>query len=185
MANFKGTVFESVKMFTEQQFGLEAHERLIAGLSREDQDVLSGINALGWYPVEPILHYHHALDRLFGAGDLALCEQAGRFSAGWSMNHVLKVFLRFRSPTWLMERSTSVWGRYHDTGRWEIASADDERMQGSLFDFAVRDAAFCARLRGWLAGAVTLTGGQNANVVETQCVTRGARHCVFSTTWRK
>jgi hypothetical protein len=184
MANFKGTVFESVKMFTEQQFGTEAHERVLAELSAEDRAVLAEVTALGWYPTGPILQYHHALDRVFGAGDLALCEQAGRFSAGWSMNHVLKVFLRFRSPTWLVERSTSVWSRYHDTGRWEIADAEEHRMQGNLYDFAVRDAAFCARLRGWLAGAAALTGGQNAVVVETQCVTRGARHCSFATTWR-
>jgi hypothetical protein len=185
MANFKGTVFESVKMFTEQKFGSEAHGRVLAALTSEDQAALADVNVVGWYPVGPILRYHHALDRLFGVGDLALCEQAGRFSAGWSMNHVLKMFLRFRSPTWLVERSTSVWGRYHDTGRWEISGVEEERMQGSLFDFAVRDPAFCARLRGWLAGAAALTGGQNANVVETQCVNKGARYCSFATTWRK
>jgi hypothetical protein len=185
MANFKGTVFESTRMFAEKRFGTDAPDRVLAELSSADRDLLIGVNALGWYPVEPILRYHHALDRLYGQGDLALCEQAGHFSAGWAMNTVLKIFIRFKSPTWLVERATSVWGRYHDTGRWEITSPMAERIQGNLYDFAVRDKAFCARLRGWLGGAAELTGGQNVTVFETQCVCKGASHCSFSTTWRK
>jgi hypothetical protein len=185
MANFKGTVFESTRMFAEQKFGDDAPARVLAELSSADRDCLVGVNALGWYPVEPIMRYHHALDRLYGQGDLAVCEQAGRFSAGWAMNTVLKVFIRFRSPTWLIERATSVWGRYHDTGRWQISTPGPDRMHGELHEFAVHDRAFCARLRGWLAGAVELTGGQNVSVFESQCVCRGAAHCTFNTTWRK
>jgi hypothetical protein len=185
MANFKGTVFESTRMFVEQRFGPDATERLLSELPVSDRDLLRGVNALGWYPVDPVLRYHYALDNVFGVGDFALCEQAGRFSAGWAMNSVLKVFLRFRSPNWLVERATSVWGRYHDTGRWQITSNLPQRMQGDLFEFAVRDRAFCARLRGWLAGATELTGGKHASVFETQCASRGAAHCSFAMTWRK
>jgi hypothetical protein len=185
MANFKGTVFESTRMFVEKTFGAEGAERVLRELSHEDQEMLRGITAVGWYPIEPILHYHHAMDRLFGTGDFALCEQAGRFSAGWAMNSVLKMFLRFRTPTWLVERATSVWSRYHDSGRWRVSTNIPQRIQGDLFDFEVRDRAFCARLRGWLAGAIELTGGEGVNVIEKQCVMRGAECCSFVTTWRK
>ena len=185
MANFKGTVFESTRMFVEQKFGSDAPERVLQQLPRDDQELLRAVTAIGWYPVEPVLRYHHALDRMFGSGDYALCEQAGRFSAGWAMNSVLKMFLRFRTPTWLVERATSVWGRYHDTGHWRISSNIPQRLQGDLLDFAVRDRAFCARLSGWLAGAIELTGGQDVNVVEKQCVMRGAECCSFVSTWQK
>jgi hypothetical protein len=185
MANFKGTIFESVRMFTEQRFGPEAHDRLLAELSDEDRSLLDGLNALGWCPAEPILRYHQALDRVYGKGDLELCHEAGRFSAGWAMNTVLKVFLRFRSPNWLIERATSVWGRYHDSGRWIITAATDTRLQGELFDFAVHDPVFCARLRGWLLGAVELTGGARCSVIETMCVNRGHDRCKFTIQLRK
>jgi hypothetical protein len=185
MPNFKGTVFESTRMFVEQTFGSEAAERVLLKLSREDQDALRSVTAIGWYPVEPIMRYHHAFDRMFGTGDFALCEQAGKFSAGWAMNSVLKVFLRFRDPIWLVERATSVWTRYHDTGRWRVSSNIPQRFQGEMFDFELRDRAFCARLCGWLAGAIELTGGQAVSVVEKQCVMRGAECCSFVSTWRK
>jgi hypothetical protein len=185
LANFKGTVFESTRMFTEQQFGAEGLARVLAKLSEEDRTLLSDVQTIGWYPVEPILRYHHALADVFGRGDLAVCTAAGRFSATWSMNTVLKVFLRFKSPTWLIDRATRVWSRYHDTGRWEVSSTGPGNIIGELHDYAVRDEAFCARLRGWLQGAVEATGGKKAIVSETRCACRGHDRCVFELTWHE
>jgi hypothetical protein len=170
-------------MFTQKELGDGALERVLSDLSEEDRLLLANVNTLGWYEVEPVLRYHHSLDRCFGSGDLGLCTAAGRFSAGWQINTVLKVFVRLRSPLWLVEKATSVWSRYHDTGRWQIES-EDGFIRGELRDFAVRDLAFCARLRGWLQGAVELTGGKDANVTESKCACRGHDHCVFSVRWR-
>jgi hypothetical protein len=183
LAKFKGTVFESTRMFTEKEFGPTAVDRVMSDLTEADRAVLTSVQAIGWYPVEPVLRYHRSLDKAFGNGDLALCVRAGRFSAGWSLNTVLKVFLRFKSPTWLIDRATRVWDRYHDTGRWVVTAPAQNKFIGELHDFAVRDESFCARLRGWLAGAVELTGGTNATVVETKCVCRGADRCVFAVSW--
>jgi hypothetical protein len=183
VAKFKGTVFQSTRLFTEREFGADAVNRVLEKLPGEDRRLLSDVQAIGWYPVEPVLRYHHELDRLFGKGDLALCTRAGRFSAGWSMNTVLKVFLRFTSPNWLIEKTTRVWDRYHDTGRWEVKNAVDRRFTGELHDFAVKDTAFCARLRGWLHGAVELTGGPNPTITETKCACRGDAACTFNISW--
>jgi hypothetical protein len=183
LASFKGTVFESTRMFTEREFGLHSVDRVLAELPEADRKVLSDVQAIGWYPVEPILGYHRALDKLYGKGDLAICVRAGRFSAGWSMNTVLKVFMKFRTPTWLLDRATRVWDRYHDTGRWVVTAAAPNRIIGELHEFAVRDEAFCARLRGWLTGAVELTGGKNVAIQESKCACRGHERCVFNMTW--
>lgn len=183
LAHFKGTVFQSTQLFVQKEFGLEREGQVLAALSAEDRRVLSEVTPIAWVPVEPVLRYHHEMDRLCGKGDLAVCTGAGRFSAGWSLNTVLKVFLRFKSPTWLIDRATRVWDRYHDTGRWVVTSPAPNKFIGELHDFAVRDEGFCARLRGWLAGAVELTGGKNAVVTETKCACRGQERCVFSVTW--
>ena len=183
MAKFKGTVFESTRMFTERKFGAAGVAKVLEQLSDEDRRTLSSVQAIGWYPVEPVLRYHHALERTFGSGDFSLCTAAGKFSATWSMNTVLKVFVRFKSPTWLIDKATRVWSRYHDTGRWEVASPAQHRLVGTLSEFAVKDVAFCARLRGWLQGAVEATGGVNANIAETRCACRGNDNCMFVLSW--
>src|SRR4051794_13320023 len=43
MAHFKGTVFDSTRMFVEQTFGAEGAERVLQELSRDDQDVLRAV----------------------------------------------------------------------------------------------------------------------------------------------
>ena len=63
MSQFKGSVFESTRVFTETEFGAGATARVLAELDASDRELLSGISVLGWYPVEPILRYHHALGR--------------------------------------------------------------------------------------------------------------------------
>src|SRR5262245_65886800 len=86
MAQFKGSVFESTRVFTEAEFGPGSFARVLGELSEPDRQLLSGISVLGWYPVEPILRYHHALDSIFGNGDFSVCMRAGHFSAGWVSN---------------------------------------------------------------------------------------------------
>jgi hypothetical protein len=183
LAHFKGTVFQSTKLFVEKEFGVERAGQVLAALSAEDRGALSEVTPIAWVPVEPVMRYHHEMDRLCGKGDLAVCTRAGRFSAGWSLNTVLKVFLKFKSPNWLIERSTSVWNRYHDTGRWTTDLERPGKFASTLHEFAVRDPAMCARLRGWLVGAIELTGGRNASVQEVQCACRSGDKCVFAIEW--
>jgi hypothetical protein len=184
MAQFKGTVFLGTRIFTERAFGPGAVERCLSRLSASERAVLEGVTAIGWCPVEPVLRYHHVLEEVFGRpGAFEVSERAGKFSAEWAMNTVLKLFVRFKSPHWLMGKHGAVWGRYHDSGRWEIAPEQPHRLSGRLFDFQVRDEAFCARLRGWLDGAVHLTGGKSVRVLEPACRCRGASACQFDVEW--
>src|SRR5262245_10529631 len=133
MAQFKGTVFISTRIFTERTFGSEAVGRCLASMSASERGVLESVSAVGWYPVEPILRYHHLLEELYGRpGEYAVCEQAGRFSAEWSMNTVLKFLLRFGSPGWLVSKYGAVWNRYHDTGHWDLVPHEDNRLSGKL-----------------------------------------------------
>ena len=184
MAKFKGSVYESTRAFVQQEFGPQGVEAILAALPAGDRQLLSSAMAIEWIPVEPVLHFHHELERQFGSGDLSLCVRAGQFSAGWSMNSVLKMFVRMRSPRWLMDKGASVWSRYHDTGRWQLDPEEELRISGKLVGFEVRDPHFCARLRGWLKGVVELTGGKGAETTEPRCRCRGHDHCSYLMTWQ-
>ena len=184
MAKFKGSVYESTRAFVQQEFGAAAVEQILAALPTADRQLLSSAMAIEWIPVEPVLHFHHELEKQFGAGDLSLCVRAGQFSAGWSMNSVLKMFVRMRSPRWLMDKGASVWSRYHDSGRWQLEPEETQRISGKLLAFEVRDPHFCARLRGWLKGVVELTGGKGAETAEPRCRCRGHDHCSYVMTWQ-
>lgn len=186
MAQFKGTVFESTRMFCEKQLGEGSVALILKELPEHQAAQLREVGVMEWCPVEPVLAFLHAMDRIYGSGDLSVCTRAGHFSAGWALNTVLKIFLRFRSPQWLVEKSTNVWGRYHDSGEWEFEPlTTNGRIVGHLHRFEVHDPALCARLRGWLVGAIELTGGKNVQVNEPRCVCRGHDHCTFNASWHE
>jgi hypothetical protein len=170
-------------MFCEKELEEGSVSRILAELSAEHARQLREVSVMAWCPVEPVLAFHHAMDRIYGSGDLSVCVRAGQFSAGWALNTVLKIFLRLRSPQWLVERAASVWGRYHDSGEWEFEATPSGRIVGHLHRFEVRDVAFCARLRGWLSGAIELTGGKQPHVTEPRCVCRGHDRCSFTASW--
>jgi hypothetical protein len=184
MAKFKGSVYESTRAFVQHEFGADGVERVLARLCAEDRQVLHAATAIAWIPVEPVLHFHQAIESEFGKGDLSVCVRAGQFSAGWSMNSILKMFVRLRSPHWLVDKAASVWSRYHDTGHWELFGPEPHRVGGKLIAFEVLDPHFCARLRGWLQGAVELTGGKGALTTELRCRSRGHEHCAYSVSFQ-
>lgn len=184
MAKFKGSVYESTRAFVHKEFGQQAVDRILAALPAQSRALLSSATAIEWLPVEPVLHFHHELENCFGKGDMSLCTRAGYFSAGWSMSSILKMFVRMRSPVWLVDKAASVWSRYHDTGRWEVEPSDGHRISAKLIDFEVKDPLFCARLRGWLTGAVELTGGTGAEATEPRCRCRGHEYCSYTILWK-
>lgn len=185
LAQFKGSVFLSTRIFTERTYGAEGLNACMQRLEPADRQLLEGVGAVGWYPVEPILRFHHALEAEFGSPSyFRVCEQAGRFSAEWAFNSILKTFLRFKSPKWLMDKAGAVWDRHHDSGRWEVGPKKSDAIWGRLHDFEVQDPAFCARLRGWLQGAVEMTGGRDVRVLEPRCKCQGAPYCQFEASWR-
>lgn len=183
MPKFKGTIYTSTALFADKRFGKGASDRVLEALPAPDREILRGITPVGWYPTEPVMAYHRTLDEVFGKGDLGLCVEVGRFSAEWTLNAVLKMFLRLRSPHWLMERSGSLWNRFHDSGRWEMLEDVEAPLCARLRDFKLRDPAFCARFTGWLLRAIELTGGKNATVEHTDCTSRGGRYCHFNGRW--
>lgn len=184
MANFKGTIYTSTALFAEKTFGPDAIEHVLEALPMDDQRVLRGATAVGWYPAAPVMSFHRKLDELYGRGDLSLCLDVGKFSAEWTLNAVLKMVLRLRTPNWLMERSTSLWERFHDSGRWELQHNGPVPLLAQLHDFEVRDSAFCVRFSGWLHGAIALTGGKEPEVAHPKCVCTGDPYCQFEGSWR-
>jgi hypothetical protein len=180
----KGTLYASVRLFTERRFGRDAVDKCLAQLVKDDQDLLSSIVPVGWYPLEPILRFHRVLDKTFGRGDLSLCKEVGRFSAEWQLTSFHKMLLRFKTPDWFFQKGFTVWRQYHDTGRWELIRTTNNSLTGRLLEFAVVDAAFCMREMGWFQRAAELTGGTNVIIEETHCRSRGDPYCEYAGKWK-
>jgi len=183
VAQSKGTIYLSVERFVLDRWGRETLAECLGDLSREDQAILDNVLAVGWYPLEPVIRFHRVVDRRMGRGDLSLVEEIGRFSAEWQLNAFHKLILRFKNPQWMVSKAGSMWGRYHETGEWEVETPEEGMVVGRLRNFAVADECFCTRERGWFARAVELTGGRNVKVWEPKCRAKGAAYCEYRGTY--
>jgi hypothetical protein len=179
-----GTVFASMRLFTERNFGDKAVERCLATLSKPDRDLLAAAVPVGWYPVSSVFRFLRAVDTVCGKGDLKLCHEIGRFSADWQLNSFHKLFLRFKSPAWLFDKGARLFNQYYNAGRFAVAPPEPGRMSGQLHDF-IADEAFCARELGWIERAVELTGGKGVTLSEPRCRIKGDPYCEYVAVFRK
>jgi len=179
----RGLLFTAARMFTEQRFGPDAVEHCLRQLDEADQAILRSLIPMGWYPLDPTVRFMHALDELYGAGDLRLCREVGMFSAEWQLTVLHRFVLWLKPVEWLMHRGMTNWRQSHDTGRWETEQVARNHIVGRLYDFAIVDAAWCIRFTGFLEKALMLTGVRNIDIQETRCRARGDECCKFVGRW--
>lgn len=179
MPNFKGTVYISTRMFVEQKLEPGALDKILAELPEAMRAALAEVSPTAWCDTEPVLEFHRVLERLYGSPGRSVCTEAGRFSATWNMNTILKLFLRFKSPLWITGKAGSVWDRYHDSGSWTVVDEGSNRISADLRGFQVSEPLFFQRLTGWLQGMLEATGGRQSVVRYTE--RQGVRH--FDLRW--
>ena len=117
-------------------------------------------------PFELFVDLNVTADRLFGAGDLALCYHMGRFGADVNLTTLYRVFYKLGSPGFIMSRAAKVWGVNYDSGRlvWEGDEAHGLTMR--IEDFATPHRAHCLSVLGWAARSIELSGGTLHNAIE-------------------
>ena len=179
----KGVVLCSARDFVRKTHGDDTLDAVLDRVTTAQREELLAAVPIGWYPVELVTAFHRAVATEFGEDNRAQCVAMGRFSADWALNMFYKLFLRFKSPHWLVERSSKLWSTYHSTGSWTVLPHTDNSMAAQLRDFAIVEPAFCCRLQGWFERAAELTGAPGIQIEHTQCRARGHECCEFRGTW--
>jgi hypothetical protein len=184
MIESSGTIHLGQLVFVTERWGEEAVERCLASLEPDDAHLLRSITAAGVYDLAPMMRFRRAVGRLYGTGELSLCHEIGVFSAEWDLNAFHKAVLRVRRPSFLIERASSLWRRYHSSGRFEVETPTETSCVGRLFDFPLDDRAFCIGLEGWISRAFGLSGARFMKVNQSNCATAGSGCCEFRVHWQ-
>jgi hypothetical protein len=154
-ANVKGTNFVALRAFA---LAHEATDRLRAGLEPEARA------ALGEAPETSARAY-------------------GRFAAGHDLTTLHRVFFRFASPIYVLEKSTQYWSRFHDRGKWRIARPRPYSAVAELVGAGIVDAIFCETLLAYITRLFELVGARQPRWSHTKCRANGAENCVFAGEW--
>jgi predicted hydrocarbon binding protein len=182
-AKTKGVGFVNVRRFTFDRFGEQGWEAVRAELVPEDRRELDGVVPVGWYALALYARLIRALDRVHGAGDLALVVQLGRYEAERDLTTIHRMFLRLANPAFMLDKTAEYWRRFHDTGEWTVERLGPTHVRAYLDGWGVVDTALCRELVGYLLRTFELLGAKNVRLEHTTCRAHGSDRCTFLGRW--
>ena len=156
----KGTSLAAIVRFVRQNWGRRGLARLAAAsrtpevLELIDGKVLAG----SWYPFAYFTELLDNADALFGGGVEGFARREGASCADYDLRGVYRVFVRFTSPSFVIERSGKVWRQYYDSGDLVVLETDDARVLYELRDFGSPHRGHCGTVLGWSERAAELSG---------------------------
>jgi hypothetical protein len=182
----KGTNMLHMRSFVERTYGPSEWKRVLDALTSSDRDVVMQLTPIGWYDLGTQHRLLRTIDATLGKGDLSLVPVVGRYEADQDLSTVHRLFVRFTSPAYVLQKSGEYWRRFYDTGHWRVQGGKGGTATGSLFDFGIVDSAFCTYLTAYIYRMFQLAGAREGSLEHTECRARpgtDGRACVFVGRW--
>jgi hypothetical protein len=160
-------------------------ERLRGRMSPELRALCdAGFLANGWYPFAAFVELNALLDQLFGAGDLALCYELGRYACDVNLTTLYRIFFRLGSVPFIIRRAAAAWRVNYDAGAMTVVSQTDDAVCLRVSGVPAPHRAHCLSVKGWIARATEISGGEVLDE-EERCRLLGDPECEFQFRWRK
>ncbi|MFW6067573.1 MAG: hypothetical protein ACOC97_04485 [Myxococcota bacterium] len=184
MVHVKGAAVTSRVRFVRERFGESALRTLKQALPEAHRTRIDGrILPSEWVPYDLFLDLVVQADGLFGRGDLALCRDMARFSAGVNLKTLYRIFYRIGSPTFILTRAARLWQMHYDSGRLDVATDAPGKTRLRIEEFARPHRAHCLSVLGWAERSAELSGGEVHYAEETRCRTWGDPACELNLHW--
>ncbi|HWM85984.1 MAG TPA: hypothetical protein VNO33_09105, partial [Kofleriaceae bacterium] len=182
LAMTRGVVFRAVIGV----LGLRVATTWIRTLERDNQllaDALSlRTSPMAWIPAE---RFHDLLAAVAASGrnPQTFARDLGGHVAGQSFQRFYPSSADSLSPGSTMSVLDVLWRRYHTWGA--VRSVETEERAARAGYQGPQDPTICAFVEGWLEQVLALSGGGDARVVHTSCVSLGDDACEFAARWAR
>jgi hypothetical protein len=171
-------------LWVELNHGGPGIAKLLAQCSPELRATIeAGVHKAKWYPLEQFIELCTAIDRVFGAGDLALVRELGRAGADANLTTIYRLFYKVGTVHWILGRAVRLWSAHYDSGYLEVMTRGPRAAVARVRGFATPHPVHCLSVEGWCERSVELSGGKGAHVEETKCRTRGDDFCQLEVAW--
>lgn len=180
----KGGVLRSHLQWVADHLSADAVDTLSARVPAETAKVLkSPILPVSWYPFRALIETDRAIAAVAGTPDeKSLIRELGRYSARINLTTAYKVYIR-DNPQEFFQAAGQLRAHFLDFGREEYTQSGPTSCTISMLDCPCYSKVFCWSALGYYEQAAALQGGQHPEVVEEDCLCRGARSCRFAIRW--
>jgi hypothetical protein len=184
LSNVKGSAFASRILWVRLNQGEAGIERLTRHVSPELGTLLrDGVVMSRWYPFELFVEINLALDRIFGAGDLAFIRSLGRHGADANLTTIYRLFYKVGTVKWILARASRLWGLHFDSGMMLVDSFPGREAALRVEGFTTPHKAHCLSVLGWVERSVELSGGNEVRCDEVACRLDGDPMCRIHVCW--
>jgi hypothetical protein len=185
MANCKGLAVNMRLAYAERFHGQEGLAQLVASLTPEHRATIEArVLPHAWVPMDLFIALNVNADRLFGKGDLALCQGMGAWAAEKSLPTLFRIFYRLGTPMFIFGKAAKLWSQHYDSGWLEPMSPGPNEVHLLLHELQQPHRAHCLSVLGWAARSIEMSGGTLAGAEELRCRTRGDDVCDLSLRWK-
>lgn len=182
----KGTLIAARLRFIRAR-GPEMIDRVLNRMSAADQAVLRGmVLPSSWYPADVLLRLEMTAAAIVSRGDQrALFVEMGRYTAQTNLGPtgVQRAYLRDGDPHFLLANVPRMYVTQHTDGNRTYEKTAERAAVIRSYDGEPPRPEDCLTTVGWMGRAIECSGGQQVQVVERLCRSRGAAHCEFHCAW--
>lgn len=181
----KGTGVMALPAFIREKFA-EGYDGWIEALPPESRRIHeSTILAFELFPLyESLIVPTETMCRLFYSGDEHGAWESGHFSAGYALNRFYKIFFKFGSPHFIIDRASRVFTSYYPEGEVRVAESSAHRCVLQLVKFPEPYRVVELNIGGWMDGALELMGKKERKVELTRRMTEGHPITEYVAEWQ-
>lgn len=166
-----------------KQRGVADYARWLNSVSQKTRNEIErGFDPGAWYAFETFEEVNTTLDELFGTGDLALCEELGRYACDLNLKRFYRFLFRVGNVHFILRRAAAAWQVSYDAGEMQLLDEQEKACTLQMVGVPQPSRAHCASVRGWVLEAGKISGVDMKVEGET-CRAGGDAECTLTLSW--
>jgi hypothetical protein len=180
--NVKGSALAARVAWVKER-GVAEYARFLNDLSADTRrDIERGLDPNAWYSFDAFVEVNEVVDRDFGAGDLALCEELGRYACDVNLKTLYRFLFKVGNVHFIIRRAASAWNINYDEGEMTVVSEGPASVVVEIKDWPRPHRAHCLSVKGWILEAGRISGTEMKSHTE-KCRALGDDVCELSFDW--
>lgn len=181
MVRIRGIAFIGAMQFVKDEFGPEAHDRVLEALPEAHRASFAGaLRDAGWKPLDDLVAYAGTARELLAITDDGFYTRLG-YRAGRVEREQGGFQPMVADAGTAIRLGAVIWRSLYDAGRMELIPEQDGHAIARIHDFPTSEAlcqANCAALSGLLG-----SDEQPVRTEQLACVLDGAPCCEYGVSW--
>jgi hypothetical protein len=155
----KGTAVKSIEDFVKKKYK-DRYQEWFSSLSERSQDIFNNALTSGWYPLkEGLVEPTKKIGELFFNGDTNKgAYECGKHSAYVALNGVYKLYVRFSSPSHVVDRGSRILPAYYKPSVIKQLERTDKSVKFQMSESDGMDEIIEHRIAGWMYKALEISG---------------------------